>query len=171
MIDKYCVYIYSLHYVQREYIYHTTNSSRGWNRTTINPHVRCHKPVVTGRRNGRWVDTSLPHPHAGYVTAQCRTLRVYTSRFRTKVLQVAMLPVCWKGGWDSNTTAICQYSDVPTDWAPLKKVGVGVTFHISPPMVKLQSTNSSSRRPSSMMPSIMWSMMRSMMPAWSLQFP
>ena len=25
MIDKYCVYIYSLHYVQREYIYHTTN--------------------------------------------------------------------------------------------------------------------------------------------------
>ena len=40
-----------------------------------------------------------------------------------------------------------------------------------PPMVKLQLTNSSSRRPSSMMPSMMWSMMRSMMPAWSLQFP
>jgi len=33
MIDKYCVYIYSLHYVQREYIYHTTNRREEGNRT------------------------------------------------------------------------------------------------------------------------------------------
>ena len=33
MIDKYCVYIYSLHYVQREYIYHTTNRREEGNQT------------------------------------------------------------------------------------------------------------------------------------------
>ena len=33
MIDKYCVYIYSLHYVQREYIYHTTNRREEGTRT------------------------------------------------------------------------------------------------------------------------------------------
>ena len=43
--------------------------SDGWNRTTINPHVHCHKPVVTGGRNNCWVDTSLPYPHRGRVIA------------------------------------------------------------------------------------------------------
>ena len=46
MIDKYCVYIYSLHYVQREYIYHTTNRREVGIRTQL-PSAFYHTDVRT----------------------------------------------------------------------------------------------------------------------------
>ena len=96
MIDKYCVYIYSLHYVQREYIYHTTNRAVDKDSNLLF-HFRGVLSIYTIRL-------------AGYAP--------FESSLKTQ-----------KGGWDSNTTAICQYSDVRTDCAPLKKVrGEGLTF-------------------------------------------
>ena len=121
MIDKYCVYIYSLHYVQREYIYHTTN------------------------RREVGIRTQLPPVEIVVCRSACTSASVL--RHRTNLLR-------------------CTHR-----LRSLDKGGGVVTFHQAPPMVKLQSTNSSSRRPSLTMPSIMWSMMRSMTLAWSLQFP
>ena len=95
MIDKYCVYRYSLHYVQREYIYHTTNRAVDKDSNLLF-HFRGVLSIYTIRL-------------AGYAP--------FESSLKTQ-------KGGWDSNTTAVRPEGHGYLDVRTDCAPLKKVGV-----------------------------------------------
>jgi len=128
MIDKYCVYIYSLHYVQREYIYHTTNRREEGNQTLRRslPAERIRgcfaPPLLLAPVCSRGWNRTTTQAHTRCHKPSVKGRRSSYCRVHTDAMPPSLvsLPCRREVGIRTQLPSAFYHTDVRTDCAPLK---------------------------------------------------